>query len=315
MRTICCTIFALATCLSSDAAEPKKLGFDPGMPLKYRIERVLTGTVKVLGETQTTDEKWVMDVDVTPGEPDAQGRIKLSVRATHVEGSAPVIVGLASKQVDFDDTKWREGSPVPASLFLPCLAMKKHPLELVYEPSGKLTATGDLKPLAAAVDAMLAKDFQSQPDFPNTRVMLQLIFTEGLHKTIWDDLLVVDLPPQFEPGIEWKEKKLSYIQPFYAWLDATHLAEESADGSLEIESTYKAPAGKPANIKFGNQDYDYTVKNGEGTGKFKLDRDGKVRELDTTWHVYFAVTLNAGGTKIPFDEFYQRLKYKIERKE
>jgi hypothetical protein len=315
MRWISCLSLALFLSHPVQAAEPTPLTFEPGKPLRYRIERVLTGTVKVLGETQKTDEKWIMDVEVTPSAPDDQGRIKLTIHATHVEGSTPVIEGLSSRQVEFDDTKWREAAPVPASLFLPCLAMKKHPLELFYEPGGKLAATGGLKPLATTVDAMLTKDFQSQPDFPNTRILFQLMFTDGLHKTIWDDLLIVDLPQQFEPGVEWKEKKLTYIQPFYAWLQGTHLAEEGAGGSLDIESTYKVPPGKPANIKFGNQDYDYTVKNGEGTGKFKLDADGKVRELDTTWHVYFDVTLNAGGTRIPFDEFYQRLKYKIQRKE
>lgn len=311
---LCLSLMLVARATTVTAAEPRPLDLKPQQVLKYRIQRVLTGTVKVLGETQKTDETWIMDVEATAGEKDEQGRIKLSLKATHVEGSSPVIVGLESRQVDFNDATWKEGTPVPASLFLPCLAMKQHPLELVYEPSGKLVATGDLKPLAATVDAMLAKDFQSQPDFPNTRVMFQYIFTEALHKTIWDDLLIVDLPADFEPGIEWKERKLGYLQPFYSWMDATHLAEESAAG-LEIESTYKMPAGKPANIKFGNQDYDYRVKDGEGTGSFTLDADGKVRKLETTWHVYFDVSLNAGGQRIPFDEFYQRLKYKIERQD
>jgi hypothetical protein len=192
--------------------------------------------------------------------------------------------------------------------------MKKHPLELLYEPGGKLAAVGGLKSLAGAVDELLTKDFRSLPDYVNTRVLFQQIHTEALQRTIWDDLLIVDLPAEFEAGVEWKEKKLAYIQPFYAWMDATHLAEEGAQG-LEIESTYKMPAGKPANIRFANQDYDYTVKSGEGTGKFELDPDGKVRTLETTWHAYFDVALNVGGQRIPFDEFYQRLKFKIERRE
>ncbi len=300
---------------TSQAAGPKPLDLQPGQQLNYRVEKIKAGAIKVLGTSVNTEEKWIADYALTVGDKDDKGRSKVTVKVTHIEGKVPVIKALASVPVAFDDTKWNPATPLPAGSFTEFIAMKKTPLELYFEPTGKLAAVGGLKPLAAEVDRLLVKDFQNELSFANERVMYQTLYTDNLQKLAWDDLFVIDLPADFEVGAEWKERRLSFLQPFYVWMDATHLAEEGADGTLDIETTYNMLKSQQGNIKFANQNYDYKVKNGTGEGKFKLDPDGKVRTLDTTWHVYFDATLNAGGQKIPFDEFYTRLKYKIERKD
>lgn len=308
--------FSVSCCSSLlFAAEPRPLDLKPGEELSYRVEKILTGSVKVLGEGEKTDEKWIFDLAVTAGEKDEKGRIPLALKVTHVEGSVPVQTGLTQRQTEFDDTKWKAAAAPVAPSFLQYLVLKEKSLQLFYEPGGKLAQVRGSKEVGERIDAQMARYFQNQPDFPNTRVLYKLIYTDELQKVLWDDLLIVDLPADFSPGVEWKEKRLSFVQPFYVWMDATHLAEEQADGALELETRYNMPKSKPANIRFGNQDYDYAVKNGTGDGKFTLDPDGKVRKLETTWHVYLDVTLNAGGQRIPFDEFYHRVKFRIERKD
>jgi hypothetical protein len=294
------------------AAEPRQLDLQPGKTLRYRMEKTLTGSLKIFGDTTKTDETWIVDLVAKVTGKDEQGRWKLDVTVERVQASVPTFKGITVVQKDFDD---RQSSAPPAHSLLPFLVMKTQPLQLHYESSGKLAAVTGGKEIAEQIDPLLTKHFRNEPDFPNAKVFFPMLMAENVQKLVWDDLLIVDLPEEIDAGTEWKEQKLTYVQSFYVWMNVTHLADVGLDGSLELESTYKMPKSKPANVKFGNQDYDYTVKNGEGTGTFKLDPDGTVRELDTTWHVYLDTTLNAGGQKIPFDEFYHRLKYKIRRVE
>ncbi len=291
-------------------SEPQPLKLTEGQVLRYRLEKNLTGTIKIFGETTKTDETWKLDLKAHVAGKDEMGRWKLDVTVDRLTASVPVIKGLTPVQTEYDDAA---NQPPPAHSLLPFLVMKQRPLQLFYEPAGVLAAVAGGKELAADIDPLLTKHFRQEPDYANARVFMPMLMADKVQKLVWDDLLIVDLPQDFELGNEWKEQKLAYVQSFYVWMNVTHLADEGLDGSLEIESTYKMPKSKPANVKFGNQDYDYTIKNGEGTGKFKLDPDGTVRQLDTTWHVYFDMTLNAGAQKIPFDEFYHRLRYKIER--
>ena len=312
--TIVCGMLLFGLAPMNIAAEPQRLALQPGQKLTYRIERELTATTKALGETNTTDVKIITDVVATASQPDERGRITLSLQATHVEGSAPAFEGLMQRQMEFNDATSPAGAAIPAWHFLPALAMKRHPLELVYEPSGALAGVRGLKAAAADVDAMLVKDFQRHIDFGPTRAIFPQIYTEGVQKAMWEDLLVVDLPNDLEPGVEWKERQLGYIQPFYVWMDTARVAQER-DGGWEIETSYQMPKGKTASVKFDIQTFEYSVKNGEGGGTLKLDADGKVRELKTIWHVYFDLTAIALGQRTPVDELYQRVKYSIVRQD
>jgi hypothetical protein len=300
--------------LCASAAEPPRLHMVPGKPLKYRIERELTATTKVLGETNTTNYKVIWDVAGTAGDPDEMGRIPLSLKVTHVEGSAPAFESLSPRQVEFNDVQHPMGTAIPAWHFLPGLAMKKHPLTLVYEPRGTLADVKGHEALAAEFDAMLVRDFQRHVDFGPTRAVFRQIYTPSVQKALWEDLLIVDLPAEAAPGAEWKERRLAYLQPFYVWIDTTCVAEE-AEGGLHVETAYKMPKGKTASVKFEVQEFEYSVKNGEGSGSLLLDGDGQVGKLNTTWHVYFDLTAIPFGQRTPVDELYQRLKQTVTRHE
>ncbi|HUE69718.1 MAG TPA: hypothetical protein VMP01_02420 [Pirellulaceae bacterium] len=316
MRLSLCVRIVLLTVVSAPAAaaEPPKLNFAPGQTLKYRIERDLKATTKALGETNTTEATIVLDVAATANEPDADGRIKLSVKTTHVKGVAPAFEGLTQRQVKFDDRLAAAGA-IPGSWhFLSAVAMKKHPLHLVYDPRGTIADVQGHEALAAEVDALLGKHFQKHIDFSPTRAIFKQIYSPAVQKALWNDLLIVDLPDNLEPQKEWKEQRLTYIQPFYVWIEATHLPEKTDDG-WKFETTCTMPKSKTASVKFEIQEFEYSVKNGEGEETVELDADGTVRRLESTWHVYFDLTAIALGQRTPVDELYQRVKYKIERLE
>src|SRR5687768_10153624 len=118
---------------TSLAAGPMPLDLQPGQQLKYRVEKIKAGTVKVLGASDNTEEKWIADYELTVGDKDDKGRSKVTVKVTHIEGKVPVIKGLTSIPVAFDDTKWNPATPLPAGSFTEFIAMKKVPLELYFE--------------------------------------------------------------------------------------------------------------------------------------------------------------------------------------
>jgi hypothetical protein len=193
-------------------------------------------------------------------------------------------------------------------------AMMKRPLSLLYQPGGKLGGVSGTAELAADINAALSRGFSKESDFPSAGPLYKSIYTENLQKIIWDKLLVFDLPQDFEVGLAWKQQRLVYVQPYYAWVNATYVAED-APGGYTIEATFELPASKEAAITLGPQKYTYAVKNGTGTGKYVIDSDGRVRSMETAMHAYFNSALIAGSQKIPFDQYYTNIKYKIERQD
>ncbi|MFN0196597.1 MAG: hypothetical protein ACKVT0_07615 [Planctomycetaceae bacterium] len=291
-----------------------QLQLKPGEEYTYHIEKTHAGAVKVLGTTGNSVEKWVTDVTAKVGEANADGRIPLALTVKSLTGASPVLDGLTMRNVDFDYSKWDKKKRLPYHSLLQYEAMMKRPLTLLYQPNGTLDGVAGTTELAADIDRALVGGFTEETDYPSSRPLYKSIYSEKLQKLIWDKLLVFDLPADFEVGLEWKQQRLIYVQPFYAWANGKFIAEDADDGGYSIEATFDFPANKESSVTFGPQRYAYSVKNGTGTGKYVIDSDGRVRSLETVMHVYFKNSLIAGDQTIPFDEYYSKIEYKIERK-
>lgn len=310
LRVVACVC---ALCLITAAPAEAQLGFTAGEELSYRFVREHSGAVKVLGESASTDEIWSMDLKVQAGAADTEGRIPLEVTTGSLTANVPVLVGLSMKQSAFDSSRWDGKSPAPAHSILQYLALRKHPLTLTYAADGSLAGVQGLGPLGAEVDAGMARDFSRAHDFAASRALYRTIYTEGVQKALWNQILVFDLPEEFEVGVPWTTQRLMYIQPYYVWVRGTYTAEDAPDGGYRIEASFEVPASKQASAKFDAQQYLYTVKNGTGTGKYVIEADGRVRNMELALHTYLDVVLIASGQRIPMDQYYSRLKLKLDR--
>jgi hypothetical protein len=314
-RTLRTLTVSLAISGSLPLAVQAQISTAPGTVEKYRLVREHSGAVEVLGESANTDEKWTVDLQVTTGEADAEGKVPLSIQATGLTASVPVIRGLAAQQMDFDSSTWNGRTAPVAHSMLQYLTLREKPLTLRYAADGALDGVEGFAEVAAGIDAGMVKFFSRELDFATSRSMYRQMYTENVQKALWNQVLVFDLPDDFEVGVPWTKQRLMFIQPYYVWVRGTYTAEDSPDGGYVITATYEVPAAKQAKFKADTQEYLYTVKNGTGTGTYEIDDDGRMRSMDMTLHVYLDTVLIAGGQRIPMDKSYHRLKLNVERQE
>lgn len=288
----------------AEAPVPK---FTPGQSIRYWVQEIqdITGT----GGSSTSKTYIARTYELTAvvGQSAADGKVPVTLKVTRFQISTPHWVGFNLSQEQFDTKTWNGTAPPSENIMVPGIAMQRSPLQLLFDARGHVTGLGGGDAMRKEMDSLLQKYFGSHPAYRNTVMAYRTEYGDAAFQMIWQNMLVQELPSDFDIDEEWQVKRPLMAGNNRVSLGETNTAKDAGSGAIEIKTNVKLPRTEPITIKKHSSDTIYYVKNGTGSGITIVDPDGWIRKSDTTLHIYISSTNKSPGAEFPM-EFYNKLR-------
>jgi hypothetical protein len=264
----------------------------------------------VMGQKMEQTDSATLHLTTTVGDKDDKGRTAVMLKVNRIQASVAGLTSNASIDTDtFDQTK-----PLPAHEFVPNIALMRQPIQLLFEPNGRLVGIAGTDMLVAEIDNLLKKDFAGSQEIEFSGPTYLANAREPAMRALWNDAVINELPKDFKLGEEWEKTEEWPLEPFEMTTKTKSVAEDAGAHALRIQSKIEVPSSQPKTVKLGPIDWTYSILNGSGRDTTILDEDGWVRQSDTELEINYNGSLGIGGQSIPFD-MNIKLKFRMERLE
>jgi hypothetical protein len=261
-----------------------------------------------MGQKQEETQKSTLHLVAIVGEKDEKGRLPVTLKISRIEASVTGLTTNASIDTDtLDATK-----PLPAHQFVSEVALMRQPVQLIYEPDGRLVGVAGTDKLIGEIDSLLKKDFAGTPDVQFAGPSYLANAGEPAMKALWRDAFIQELPKDFALGKEWETTEDWPLAPFEMTTKTRYLARDAGSGALDIEDKIEVAPTQPKSIKLGPLDWTYSIQNGAGRDTRAIASDGWVRKSDSELELNLGGSFGIEGQSFPFD-MNLKLKFHVQR--
>ncbi len=314
-RTVVALCFWLMSLSVSTADDGVELSLKAGERRDYRIQFEDTTTSAGGGVNVKDTYPMTLDVSLVTEPPTDKELIPVVLTVKRYQAKLPQLDSDFVKRLyEFDSAKSQAGGRLPNIYFAYYAAHLAVPIKLMFNKSGELVEVLGTTELSAELERILNRDFSAEPSLPNSLQAGRIRCHKDTLKRLWENLLSLKFPEDFEPEKEWKTKVVFAIPGSYVcWLNGKHTTVEGENNGFTVTSEYEFPRSQPQIQKNASgSENEYFIKSGTGKGTMLRGADGWPTKHTRELHLYMSITLRFSGAEIP-SERYSKFVHTIER--